>query len=79
MTLFDALRMCGNRYDQYIQMSWVGGSRDKMQSGVMKKGNITYKKLDHYGYGYEVKYIFPKIEKDKKILFLQLFSLKENK
>ena len=78
MTLFEALGMCGNRYDQYIQLSWIGGRRDGMRSGVMKKGNITYTKLDHYGYGYEVSHIFPKFEANKKILFLQL-RVKEQK
>lgn len=77
MTLYESLILCGNRFDQYIQLGWVGGRHDGKRSGVMKKGNITYRKIDKFGYGYEVRHIFPKFENDKKILFLQLFE-KEN-
>lgn len=79
MTLFEALTMCGNSYNQYIQFSWVGGRHDGKHSGVMKKGNITYKKMDHYGYGYEVWHIFPSIRNDKKILFVQMIAKEQNK
>lgn len=72
MILYEAICLCGNSYNQYIQLSWIGGRQDGKRSGVMKKGNITYKQLDHYGYGYEVYHIFPKFEANKKILFIQL-------
>jgi len=74
MTLYEALQICGNSYRQYIQLTWIGGRRDGKRSGIMKKGNITYEKLDHYGYGYEVYHIFPSFKQDKKILFIQMIS-----
>lgn len=75
MTLYEALTLCGNRYDQYIQLEWYGGRRHGEHSKIMKKGNVTYTQLDRYGYRYEVKHIFPKFDKDKKILFIQLWSI----
>lgn len=74
MTLYEVIKLCGNRFDQYIQIGWVKGRHDGKRSGVMKKGNITFKNLENFGYGYEVKYIFPKIENGKEILFIQLWS-----
>ena len=77
MTLLEALKICGNRYKQYIQLGWADGRKKGERSGIMQKGNITYTKLDKYGYGYEVKYIFPKFAQGKEILFLQLWEKKQ--
>lgn len=77
MTLYEAIELCGNSYNQYIQIGWAGGRHSGKQSGIMKKGNLTYEKMDKYGYGYEVRHIFACFKQNKNVLFIHMWSKKE--
>ena len=66
MKFIDVLGVMG-RFTAYIQVGYDGKN-----SGVMRVGNIPYKKISHYNYGKHVLSITPCYKNGKNILFVQL-------